>query len=82
MSRFRTRSRSRKSSEEAVARSLGYNPRKVIDDGYEEIKFDSKRDKWNYLLKTGGSDVYLYVKDVFGDVGEPKVRRKKEEKKE
>ena len=60
----------------SVRRSLGWRPGRQQDDGYRELTFNSKKDKWEWMKKHGLAEIVLQVKEIFGDIGEPVVKRR------
>ena len=62
-----------------VRESLGYQqPYRVPDDGYRIVPLKTKRDKWEYMKKTGLDEVYLSIKAVFGEgIDVPVISHKK-----
>ena len=62
-----------------VRESLGFfAPYRPPDDGYRIVPLKTKRDKWEYMKKTGLDKTYLQIKAVFGEgIEEPVISHKK-----
>ena len=62
-----------------VRESLGFfTPYRVPDDGYRLVPLKTKRDKWEYMKKSGLDVVYLKIKAIFGEgIEEPVISHKK-----
>jgi len=55
------------------AESLGYQKPKPKPLKMISKKFSSKREKWEFMKARNLDSIYLNVKDIFGDVGEPEI---------
>ena len=55
------------------AESLGYQKPKPKPPKRIFKKFSSKREKWEFMKARNLDSIYLNVKDIFGDVGEPEI---------
>ena len=62
-----------------VRESLGFfTPYRVPDAGYRLVPLKTKRDKWEYMKKSGLDVVYLQIKAIFGEgIEEPVISHKK-----